>query len=154
MKQQHLLFCLIVSASDGTGKIRQAENEITLHSVRLAEMDLRIQCLESASYDGRLMWKISEYKKRKADAVSNKVASIYSQPFYSSRFGYKMCARVYLNGDGMGKNTHLSLFFVVMRGEYDQLLTWPFKQKVGIIFYTFTHTCILHACFYYINFFN
>lgn len=41
-----------------------------------------------------------------------------------------MCDRVYLNGDGMGRGSHLSLFFVVMRGEYDSLLSWPFQQKV------------------------
>jgi hypothetical protein len=38
---------------------------------------------------------------------------------------------VYLNGDGMGEGTHLSLFFVVMRGDYDALLPWPFEQKVS-----------------------
>ena len=31
----------------------------------------------------------------------------------------------------MGKGTHLSLFFVVMRGDYDALLPWPFEQKVS-----------------------
>ena len=41
-----------------------------------------------------------------------------------------MCVRRYLNGDGMGKNTHISLFFVIMRGTYDALLPWPFRQKV------------------------
>ena len=56
--------------------------------------------------------------------------SLYSQPFYTDRYGYKMCGRVYLNGDGMGKGKHLSLFFVLMRGEYDALLEWPFRQKV------------------------
>lgn len=30
----------------------------------------------------------------------------------------------------MGRNQHLSIFFVVMKGEYDDLLTWPFKQRV------------------------
>jgi len=30
----------------------------------------------------------------------------------------------------MGKGTHVSLFFVVMRGAYDALLKWPFRQKV------------------------
>ena len=58
--------------------------------------------------------------------------SLYSQPFYTDRYGYKMCGRVYLNGDGMGKGTHLSLFFVVMRGEYDALLEWPFRAKVTL----------------------
>ena len=43
-----------------------------------------------------------------------------------------MCTRLYLNGDGMGKGTHVSLFFVVMRGAYDALLKWPFRQKVFI----------------------
>ena len=40
------------------------------------------------------------------------------------------CACVYLNGDGIGKGTHISLFFVVMRGEYDAILRWPFRHKV------------------------
>lgn len=45
-----------------------------------------------------------------------------------------MCARIYLNGDGMGKGTHVSLFFVIMRGQYDALLKWPFRQKVTLMF--------------------
>ena len=40
---------------------------------------------------------------------------------------------MYLNGDGMGKGSHLSLFFVVMKGEYDALLPWPFQQKVTML---------------------
>lgn len=50
--------------------------------------------------------------------------------FYTSKYGYKMCLRIYLNGDGTGRGTHLSLFFVVMRGMSDALLKWPFNQKV------------------------
>ena len=50
-----------------------------------------------------------------------------------SRNGYKMCIRAYLNGDGSGYNTHLSLFFVLMKGEYDALLRWPFDYKVSMI---------------------
>lgn len=42
-----------------------------------------------------------------------------------------MCLRLYFNGDGTGRGTHLSLFFVVMRGKCDALLKWPFSQKVG-----------------------
>ncbi len=44
-----------------------------------------------------------------------------------------MCVRAYLNGDGSGYNTHLSLFFVIMRGEFDNLLKWPFDYKVSMI---------------------
>ena len=38
--------------------------------------------------------------------------------------------RPFLNGDGLGKGTHLSFFLVLMRGPFDALLTWLFKQKV------------------------
>ena len=44
-----------------------------------------------------------------------------------------MCIRAYLNGDGSGYKTHLSLFFVVMKGEYDALLKWPSDYKVSMI---------------------
>ncbi len=40
-----------------------------------------------------------------------------------------MRIRVYLNGDGQGKNTHVSVFFVLMKGEYDSILSWPFSYK-------------------------
>lgn len=50
--------------------------------------------------------------------------------FYTARYGFKVCMRLYLNGDGVGKGTHISLFFVIMRGEYDPILSWPFRHKV------------------------
>lgn len=50
--------------------------------------------------------------------------------FYTAKYGYKLCLRLYLNGDGTGKRTHLSLFIVIMKGEYDALLPWPFRNKV------------------------
>ena len=105
--------------------------------MRLAEHELRFQFQETASYDGTLIWKIKEFNRRKRDADNGKTLSLYSQPFYTSRFGYKMCARIYLNGDGIGKGTHVSLFFVVMKGDYDALLTWPFGQKVRKSWQTF-----------------
>ncbi|XP_061600411.1 TNF receptor-associated factor 3 isoform X3 [Cololabis saira] len=114
-------------------QLSRHDDMLSVHEVRLADMDLRFQVLETASYNGTLIWKIRDYKRRKQDAVAGKTLSLYSQPFYTGYFGYKMCARVYLNGDGMGKGTHLSLFFVVMRGEYDALLPWPFKQKVTLM---------------------
>ncbi|KAJ8411153.1 hypothetical protein AAFF_G00171590 [Aldrovandia affinis] len=58
---------------------------------------------------------------------------MFSPAFHSSRYSYKMCLRLYLNGDGTGRGTHLSLFFVVMRGSYDNLLEWPFQKKVRLM---------------------
>lgn len=71
---------------------------------------------------------------------------LFHTAFYSSKYGYKMCLRLYLNGDGTGRGTHLSLFFVVMRGKCDALLKWPFSQKVdGHPCHTTTHNaCTEH----------
>ena len=44
-----------------------------------------------------------------------------------------MCAKLYMNGDGMGKVTHLSLFFVVTKGDYDALQTWSFQKKITMM---------------------
>ena len=85
---------------------------------------------EMPSTGGTLMWKISNFAQQRQDAVSGRRTSFYSPSFYTSRYGYKMCSRIYLNGDGMGKGTHISLFFVLIRSEYDALLRWPFRQKV------------------------
>ncbi|XP_013387716.2 TNF receptor-associated factor 2 [Lingula anatina] len=111
-------------------KIKSLERVIALKDVSMAEQDLRIQALENASFDGILIWKISDFSRKRHDAITGRVTSLYSPSFYTGPHGYKMCCRIYLNGDGMGKGSHVSLFFVVMRGHYDALLRWPFKQKV------------------------
>ena len=85
---------------------------------------------EPDSFNGVLLWKISDVTAKIYDSFNEPEKSFYSPPFYTSRHGHKMRARIYLNGDGMGKGTHISLFFVIMRGEYDALLRWPFRQKV------------------------
>ena len=111
-------------------QIQTLERQTAIQDIRLAELDLRFQILETASYDGVLIWKIMDYSRRKQDAMTGRTYSLFSQPFYTGRFGYKMCGRVYLNGDGMGKGTHMSLFFVVMKGEHDALMPWPFSQTI------------------------
>jgi hypothetical protein len=64
------------------------------------------------------------------NAAADQRKSIYSAPFYSFLNGYKICLRICLNGDAKARDTHISLFFVLMRGNYDGNLQWPFKFKV------------------------
>ena len=113
-------------------KVGEVEHSVDRALGSCLEQELRIQLLERATYDGILLWKIDEFDRRRREAIDGTTMSLYSTPFYTGRHGYKMCARIYLNGDGMGKNTHLSFFFVVMRGPFDGMLTWPFKQKVTL----------------------
>lgn len=80
--------------------------------------------------DGTLVWKIDGFAAKRRDAINCNPESLYSPPFYTNQFGYKLRARVYLNGDGMGKGTHISLFLAVMKGDYDAIQRWPFRNKV------------------------
>jgi hypothetical protein len=85
---------------------------------------------QHVSVDGTLTWRVDRVAERMADAQSERQPSIYSPIFFSSPTGYKMRARLYLHGDGNARRTHMSLFFLLMRGEYDAMLQWPFGYKV------------------------
>ncbi|XP_013913033.1 PREDICTED: TNF receptor-associated factor 2 [Thamnophis sirtalis] len=116
-----------------SAKVRQLERSIALKDLALAEMEHTIQEMEAASYDGIFIWKISDFARKRQEAVAGRSPAIFSPAFYTSKYGYKMCLRIYLNGDGTGRGSHLSLFFVVMKGPNDSLLRWPFNQKVTLM---------------------
>ena len=109
------------------------ERQVTRLKVHVSEMELQLQTSLASTYNGSFMWRIPDLAKRKRDAIDGRITSLYSPPFYTAKNGYKMCIRIYLNGDGMGHKTHLSLFFVLMKGEFDALLKWPFENKVSLI---------------------
>ncbi|KAM8947557.1 TNF receptor-associated factor 5 [Pelodytes ibericus] len=107
--------------------------QISIHKSQLSSNEERFKLLEGTCYNGKLIWKITDYERKKREATEGRVLSIFSQHFYTSRCGYRLCARAYLNGDGSGRGGFLSLYFVVMKGEFDSLLPWPFKQKVTLM---------------------
>lgn len=127
----------VAGIKTGTGTveceaIQRLNKTVGLAEVAMRDLQRQVDELKMTSYDGRLLWRINNFARIKEEAVSGKCTSIYSVPFHTSRKGYKMCVRLYPNGDGMGKNTHLSIFFVVSRGEFDALLQWPFRNKVTL----------------------
>jgi len=119
-----------------TGRVNIDVNLLEKHhksiTHNIESLCVRMACLETVSYDGTLLWKISNYAERRKAAEAGLVTSLFSQPFFTSRTGYKLCARTFLNGDGIGKTTHMSIFLYVMKGEYDVLLTWPLCKRVQI----------------------
>ena len=46
-----------------------------------------------------------------------------------------MCLRLYFNGNGIAQGTHMSLYFVLMRGEFDGILQFPFCFEVIFCLY-------------------
>ena len=103
-------------------KIVEQERLSGMLKVHISELELQLQASLASTYNGSFLWRIPDIRRRRRDAIDGKITSIYSPPFYTGRNGYKMCIRAYLNGDGIGYNTHVSIFFVLMKGILLQIL--------------------------------
>ena len=70
---------------------------------------------------------ISQYSKRKQ--FNNQY---YSPPFTTSPQGYRFCLKVFTNGYGSRKGSHLSIFAHIVKGQHDGRLQWPFTGTIII----------------------
>ena len=96
----------------------------------LEETKKKVNALENRlmQFPGIYTWKISGFSEALVQSKSGKLAIIRSDPFYDH--GYKFRLSLYPNGRSSGENSHLSITFILMKGEYDALLSWPFRKKV------------------------
>ncbi|CAF3526378.1 unnamed protein product [Rotaria sp. Silwood1] len=82
------------------------------------------------SLNGTCIWEVSNISNLKNNVAFDEQKSIYSSSFYSFPNGYKISLRLFLNGDTKARGTYMSLYFALMRGNYDNVLRWPFQFKV------------------------
>ncbi|KAL4608425.1 TNF receptor-associated factor 4-like [Arapaima gigas] len=95
----------------------------------IVELGRRVEELSSGRV-GTLLWKLCGYAWRLAEARQRVIAECTSPTFYSHRYGYRLQASAFLDGNGSGEGSHLSLYIRVLPGEYDSLLEWPFPCRV------------------------
>lgn len=103
--------------------------ESHLESDMKIHLDLACVKLETRTF----IWEIERFSEVLRQAKAQEKPSMDSSPFYTDRAessGYKLKVRIFPNGEETGENTHLSVFIVVTKGEYDGMLPWPFKRKV------------------------
>lgn len=94
-------------------------------------VELRREVEELAvSSDGILIWKIPDYSRKLQEAKQRANYESFSPPFYTHRYGYKLQVSAFLNGNGSGEGSFLSLYIRVLPGQYDNLLEWPFSYRV------------------------
>jgi TNF receptor-associated factor 4 len=84
----------------------------------------------STNYTGTLLWKITDWSSKMKEAQSKDGLELVSPPFYTSQYGYKLQASIFINGNGPGEGTHVSVYIKVLPGDYDALLKWPFAHSV------------------------
>lgn len=110
----------------GAGTISTNAVNINITSDKVTNLGKYLGELQGRSLNGTHLWKI--------DNVSQKIGGeddpLISQPFYTSLYGYKMCCKLYLNGNGTCKGTHLTIFFVLMKSEFDDVLEFPFRFPI------------------------
>ena len=64
-------------------RVERIENQLALQDVQLAELNLKLQLMESTTQDGTLIWIIDNFMRRRHDAIVGKTPSLYSPPFYT-----------------------------------------------------------------------
>jgi len=63
------------------------ERAVSESDVRLNHIEMRLTDVELTSYDGSLLWKVTEVGRRREQAVSGDAVSVQSPAFYTSRTG-------------------------------------------------------------------
>uniref|UniRef100_H2YUF4 TNF receptor-associated factor n=1 Tax=Ciona savignyi TaxID=51511 RepID=H2YUF4_CIOSA len=102
--------------------VKTQRNHITELQKQLSDL--------TVNTNGTLLWKIPGYSQKLQAAQKEKAIEMRSPPFYTHRYGYKLQLSAFLNGNGSGLNSHMSLYIRVLPGEYDSLLEWPFSHDI------------------------
>lgn len=105
------------------------ENANRLKSV--TEIASKVPFQESKKPLDSITWEINNINDQMEQGQDGKYKVLKSVPFYFIPFEYKYRMWVYINGNGIDLDRHISIFFVVMESEYDHLLEWPMKKKIS-----------------------
>ena len=136
------LACVKLNDTEGTLKETQDKLNDTQESTKNLKKDLetlqrRFEDLEKMKeetwdFPSIFVWKIDSFTEIFRKAKTGEETAIYSDPFHTETYGYKLKVEIHANGFKSGANTHLSVYIDVMKGEYDAILPWPFNRKVTI----------------------
>ena len=102
---------------------------------KLSENDERKVCpsFPENNFSGSMMWEVTRFSRQLEEGTRSGIStSIISPPFYTSRYGYKLCLSLFPLGYAEGSFSHVSLDLMIMRGEFDDHLLWPFTYKVTL----------------------
>jgi len=68
-------------------KMRSMERLLAMKDATINELNIRLTSMEQTSFDGILLWRVTEVQKKRQDALSGRVTSVYSPAFFTSRTG-------------------------------------------------------------------
>lgn len=59
-------------------QVRQLERSIGLKDLAMAEMEEKIRNMEASTYDGVFIWKITEFARKRQEAITGRSPAIFS----------------------------------------------------------------------------
>ena len=102
-----------------TDTVLDLKRELKEQSAQVAILANKVNSLENKPQS---VFRLTNFSKLKPTVF-------HSCPFYTSPGGYKMCISVYCNGI---ERSYVSAYVVLMKGDNDDFLTWPFPGTVTI----------------------
>lgn len=68
-----------------TEQVRQLERSIGLKDLAMAEMEEKIRNMEASTYDGVFIWKITEFARKRQEAITGRSPAIFSPGVQNSQ---------------------------------------------------------------------
>lgn len=126
----------ITEAKLNDTEVRLSETQVKLYNTEkklvILQRQFENKLVEDRENATVFVWKINNFNDKLRQAKTGKNKALESVPFYTKCHGYKLKVKFHPNGQKSGKNTHLSVYIAIMKGEYDAILDWPFKKKVRV----------------------
>ena len=123
------------------GDIKLAQNKVNSCNLEIKLLKGEVRALKSqfeehaevgaGRKDGTLIWIVEDVLVKLNTAKCNNQA-LYSPHFYTHNNGYKMGAKLFLNGDCEANGSYISLYFLLYKGPFDEILPWPFSPRVSL----------------------
>ncbi|KAL3875603.1 hypothetical protein ACJMK2_033538 [Sinanodonta woodiana] len=103
-----------------TERIYNNESVIENFAQQLLHQNEELNTIKNTSYNGKLHWKIPISDQR--------VQKFQSDSFYTGCPGYKVFVSLELSGHKEGNEDYSSFFVILMKGEFDNSLRFPFNS--------------------------
>ena len=107
-------------------QVRELKSANAVLEAKVTAQEKNVSELKS----GKFAWKIMNFSVILKNAKSGSGKEIYSSPFVTGKQGYKFSICLRPDGDHSKRNTYVSVFLRVMKGDFDAILPWPFRCNV------------------------
>ena len=128
--QSHLQTAMLVHLDLACTRLNETQVQLKKTQEELKTSQQELRKLTEKVATKKFVWKINEFSEVIRKAKTGQERQIQSFPFYTESHGYKVKISLFPNGCSAGENNYLSIFIVILKGEFDAILPWPWSGRV------------------------